>query len=795
MSTKKNSALIETADLKLIWRIISRNWFIPLIFVAIAYLVGYFYTYKLTNIYEVSTQLQIKSSDVYAQNVISETGYNNSYQSYIDNSTEMKVIQSFDLVKRAVEKLKAKLQVSYYIVGRVRTTEQYNGMPFEVYVKNINPGLYNQPINFRILDINRYELSYKKGDTEIVKEGKFNEDNIDLDFDFYISSLSLLNRNTIKDKQTMQFQFVVKPMESVIALFQKSLSVSNPEYTNILKISFRDILPERAKLFLDTLSDLYIQNTLSSRYELNERTLQFIDKQMLQVSSELKDIEDTMQDYKSNRNILDLDREQQDYFAKLSVYDNQKTKLNLQIEALNDLQKYIIEDKDPQFLPPSVYVDQGDPFLASQATNLYQLQVKYIEQSNIATDKNFHIIEIENTIKKTKQNLLVYINNSRIATGKTIENINGEMDNYIKNIKTIPRKERELLGIQRKVDVNQNLYTFLLQRRANTYIAKATIIPETKIIESPQVSGIVWPDKKKIIYTFLFVGLAIGIVIVAIKVIFFTTLQTVEELKEVTKFPVLGELPLVKNMLPTGIIIDSDSRSRIAESFRTLRTNLQYLNTAKSSKVILITSNGPGEGKTFCSINLAAILAKAGKRTLILELDLHKPRVQKALEMEADVGISTAVIGHTTIAESIKHTNIENLDVMLSGPIPPNPSEMVLSNELKDIFVYGKEHYDYVIVDTPPAGLISDSIYLMQYADISLFVLNTKFSNKRIVSAINELVETNKVQSFAYVLNGVKRRKSRYYYNRYGYGYGYGGYGYGYGGYGYGGTYGGYKRK
>ncbi|MFL5753817.1 MAG: GumC family protein [Bacteroidia bacterium] len=794
MNTKKNNALIDTSDLKLVWRIVSRNWYIPIIFVVVAYLIGYFYTYKLTNIYAISTQLQIKSNDVYyQQNVISEVGRGNSYQTYIDNSTQMKVIQSYDLVKSAVDKLKSKLQISYYIVGRVRTTEQFSGMPFDVNVKYLNPRLYLKRINFRILDWNNYEISYKAGDAEIVKTGKFNEDNIDLDFNIQITR-SILNRSMVKDQQSMQFQFEIKPIESLIATFQNSLTVENPDYTNILRVTFRDILPERAKLFLDTLSAIYIKNTLSSRYELNERTLEFIDKQMVQVSSELKDIEDTMQDYKSERHILDLDKEQQDYFSKLSTYDAQKSQLNLQIQALDDLEKYIIEDRDPQFLPPSVYLNRNDEFLVKEASQLYQLQILHNQKSNVATEKNFNIIEIENTIKKTKQNLLLYINNSRKATKKIIENINSEIANYVVNIKTIPKKQRELLEIQRKVDVNQDLYTFLLQKRANTFIAKATIIPETKVIESPRVSSVVWPDRNKIKYTFSFVGLIIAVILVTVRVIFFTTIQTMEELKEVTRFPVLGELPQVKNMLPAGIIVDIDSRSKVAESFRTLRTNLQYLNTHKGSKTILITSNGPGEGKTFCSINLAAILAKAGKKTLILELDLHKPRVQKALEMEADIGISTVVIGNTTMKESIKSTNIENLFVMLSGPIPPNPSEMVLSNELKAIFDYGKEHFDYVIVDTPPAGLISDSIYLMQYADISLFVLNTKFTNKRIITAINELVENNKIQSFAYILNGVKRSRSRYYYNRYSYGYGYGGYGYGYGSYG--GSYGeGYKRN
>jgi capsular exopolysaccharide synthesis family protein len=421
------------------------------------------------------------------------------------------------------------------------------------------------------------------------------------------------------------------------------------------------------------------------------------------------------------------------------------------------------------------------------------LKIELNEKLSVATEKNQSSVQLRENIKKIKQDLLIYINNSRNAYTKIVENVNSQIASNLGSLKSLPGKQRELLGIQRKVDVNQNLYVFLLERRASTYIARASIIPDSKVIESPRVVGITWPDKTKINNMFLLIGFVIGVLIVLIRVLFFTTIQTLEELKDASHFPILGELPFIKNMPSKGIIVDTEPKSRAAEAFRTLRTNLQYLNTSKHSKVILISSNSPGEGKTFASINLSSILAKAGKKVLLLELDLHKPRVQKALEMDPDVGISTIVIGQSEIQNSIKGTTIENLSVILSGPMPPNPSEMILSDQLKEIIDYGKANCDYVVIDTPPAGLISDSIYLMQFADISFFVLNTKFVNKRIVSSINELIEKNNIQHFSYILNGVKRRKSTYYYNKYGYGYGYG-YSYGYGNYGYG-SYGGYKRS
>ena len=259
--------------------------------------------------------------------------------------------------------------------------------------------------------------------------------------------------------------------------------------------------------------------------------------------------------------------------------------------------------------------------------------------------------------------------------------------------------------------------------------------------------------------------------------------------------PILGEILFAEAGKSSYIVVDADPKSPITESFRSMRTNLEYMAPDVKSKVVLITSNNPGEGKTFCSINLASILAKAGKKVLIIELDLHKPKVHLGLSMASEYGVSNILIGKETAKNSILKTSIENLDTILAGPTPPNASELILSPHLQEILDYSRANYDYVIVDTPPVGLISDAFILMKYADVTLFVLNVRFATKSSVNNAHEIVELNKLQNFGFVLNGVRQRRSKYYYNRYSYGYGFGyGYGYGYGK-GYGGGYYGYGQK
>jgi tyrosine-protein kinase Etk/Wzc len=783
----KNTGLIDRKDILFIWKTLQKNWYIPLTTVTLLFGIGYMYSYKLTDVYAAKTQILLKSGgNVNSSSVISEN-FNSYYggggQSYIDNSNEIRVIQSYDLVKKALDRLD--FNVSYFLVGRIRTSEFFDGNPFKVNIYNLNPALYEQQMQFKILDLDHFQLIYLKGGKEEKKIGIFNKEITETDFHLLISRCAMMTASSIDELKTLNYLIQIHNRDGLVYRFQGALEIKNPDYTNVLEVSLEDPIPARAVVFLDTLAQVYIENTLKTRLDLNENTLKYIDRQMGDVTGILNDIEDTMQGYKQKHSILDLDKEGADYFSKFERYDGQKSDVNMEISALNDLETYIITGKDPELLPPSVYIIKEDGFLQRAVSELYTLQLSRNTALSTAKESSPAIQEVDKRIEALKKNLLIYIGNLRIALKQKINDIDKAIGLYIANIKGLPVKQRGLVNIQRKLTINESMYLFLLQRRSNTVIAKASIIPETKVIESARSLGVVKPDRKKIITSYIILGFVIGVVIVMIRTIFFARIESVEELKGKTDLPVIGEVifaPTIKELI---IAAESEPKSQIAEAFRTIRTNLQYMVTSGPCKTVVITSNSPGEGKTFCTLNLAGILAKASKKVLILELDLHKPRIQKGLNLEADIGISTIVIGKNTIEECVKRTVIENLDTILSGPLPPNPSEIILSKELEKIIEYGKKHYEYVLIDTPPVGLISDAIVLMKLADVSLFVINTKFPFKDSIENAHEIVGLNQLIHFGFILNGVKRRKSKYYYNRYSYGYG------GYGSYGSYGNYGG----
>ncbi|MBK9283225.1 MAG: polysaccharide biosynthesis tyrosine autokinase [Sphingobacteriaceae bacterium] len=778
----KKQSLVSAKDLSLIYRVIKANWWIPLIILPLAYAIGSFYVYRLTVSYKASTEFLLKNNDTYYQsNVLSDANFYN-YGGYVDNLNEIRIIQSYDLASKVVEKLMDRLQVSYFIVGKVRTTEQFNGMPFKVTVKQINPGYYEVPIDIRVVDFDNYQISIGEGSNIKTLSGKFNTDLIDTDLIINVSRIDLFTKNKEKDFQSMLYQFTIHTKEFLINKIRSNLTAENITYTNILKVDLVDILPERAVLILDTMNTVYAMGKLKSKFDLNERTIEYIDRQLSEITFSLKGLEDTMQNYKQRKNIIDLNWEQGDFLSKIGSYDNQRSDFKMQIEALNDLERYIIEDRDPQFLPPNVFITEKSGFMLKAVNELYNKQIDLNRMYSVAKENNPLISELKNSIKKTKQDLLVYINNSRKATKQQIENVEKEILNYLNEARQIPGKQRDLLNIQRKTVVSEQLYNFLLEKKASTKIARAGIISDIKIVESPRYIGADDPDRiTKIQKQFVSAGLFLALFIIFIRMFYFSRIESVEHLKELTSLPLLGVLPFIKKEETEGIIVDNNPNSLISESFRNFRTNLQYANVDSHAKTYLITSFLPGEGKTFTSTNLATILAKSGKKTVLLELDLHKPRIFKRFNLQnQDKGITTFISGLNSLEEIITETRIENLHCIFSGPIPPNPSEFILSEKLKELIAFAKNNYDYVIIDSPPAGLLSDSVFMIQYVDASIFVLNTRSSNKKVITFIEELIENNNLKNINLLLNGVKNLGRKYYYRGYGYSYGYG-YGYGYG--------------
>jgi len=335
-----------------------------------------------------------------------------------------------------------------------------------------------------------------------------------------------------------------------------------------------------------------------------------------------------------------------------------------------------------------------------------------------------------------------------------------------------------MLNIQRNLSVNEEMYVYLLEKKANTIIAKAAIVPEVSVIEVARNVGVVGPDKARIVYYFLAVGLLLALLVSFIRTAFFDRIQNLRELKQLSTIPVIGGIPRWESSSERRLLVQSNPRSNLAEAYRSVRTNLQYFSKGNGNRLLLFTSLHPGEGKTFSSVNTACILAGGHKKVLLLDCDMHKPKVHTAFDLPNLSGLSSYIINRHSLDEVIQPSGIENLDVITAGPVPPNASELVLSPRLAELLHNLKESYDMVVVDTPPLMLITDALVLMQLMDVGIFVLSTERATRSGVKHLDEMLSTHNLTNGALLLNGIRPRKWKYYYSKYGYMYGYG-YGYG----------------
>ena len=542
--------------------------------------------------------------------------------------------------------------------------------------------------------------------------------------------------------------------------------------------------PEKGKAILNTLFQIYNRNAVVDKNQNSTQTLAFIDDRLRLVSGQVDSVEKKIVAFKSSEKIFDLSKQSENYLNTIKTLDQKVTEIDLQMDILNDINNYVRSKGTRTGTVPAISLI-SDPILADLLKQLYQLEGELSKIKTFVGDKSEAVIEKEGEISKVKHDILENIANIR-KTYSTSKNFNQGILNQNNNLlSSIPQKERALLEISRNQAVKNALLTFLLQKREETAISAASNVPDLRVVELPTASGQVKPVAKNYYITGLIIGILLSVFVVLIKEQFNSKILFRMEIDTKTHVPMVGELLQVSTDNP--IVVLEGKRSIIAEQFRSLRTNLGFMGVNDTNnKTILITSSISGEGKSFVGINLAIAFSFLNKRVALLELDLRKPRLSKLMELPRDPGISNFLIGKAVINDIIKPTKINNLFVVSSGPIPPNPTELIMRPEFKIMMDDLKSRFDYIIIDTAPVGPVSDAHLISSFADTTLFVVRHDFTPKLFLKMIKSVYEENRFKNMAIVFNGLKKRGISLYSSDYrGYEYGYG-YGYGYGGYPYG---------
>ena len=683
--------------------------------------------------------------------------------------------------------------MSFYQTGGIKTNEvpgfKYFNVRVEMPADSISLGYKNRKIRIEVLDEKKYIYSYELGGERQSFESEFGKLNT-VPFDFRVQKSSLFTADQTKMVRDLQYEFIVHSKDNLVRKYKNSMSLQNEDYTSILTINVRDNLRGRATTFLDTLSKVYTEYTLEAQVSVNDNTRRYIEIQLGELELILDSLENEITNFKEKEKILDLSKEQNELFNSITELEKEKRETSLRIKSLENLNTFTTGDVNNTDLPPMLLSNE-DKILQEQVNQLFDLKVQRVKLLSSSTEKNAEVIQLDTLIKIVTNNVQEYVQNTINSLKSSQNELLTEIKKIELELQDIPVSQQEILGIERKFTVHEGLYQYLLEKKASSVIARAAIIPQVSIIESARSIGVVGPNRGRTKTIAIGAGFILALIIGLLRLMFFDRIEHLQEFKQLTKLPVVGSVPSYANIKDKPLAIEDDLRSNVSESLRALRANLQYiLITDNKTKRILTSSLHPGEGKTFISTNLSSFIAHTDKKVVILDFDMHKPKVHKVFNMVNKVGLSSYLIGKKPLDEIIQSSSVQNLDVITAGPIPPNASDLILNEKVEQLLLELEEIYDYIFIDTPPLMLISDSLVLMKHVNIGLFVFNTDKASKQGLNYLESLLEQNNITKVSLILNNVKHKRWLYYYGKYSYKYSYK-----YGSYGYSYTYGGSDKK
>ena len=683
-------------------------------------------------------------------------------------NNEEEILRTRSLMYRVVKDLQ--LNVNYFRQEDIRSIETFENTPYAVHLIALRDSIKPFMVHWKEVGPNSYKLSDDK--EKNVLTAKYNDTVRYNKCFFYITRNKFINID--KDAED-KFFFKISSYDNATSSYQRNLAITVPDLkANVMDLSINSEVPSKGEFVLNYFIQSYLQSSLEQRNQIADSTLVFINARLGIVTNELKTIETQIALYKGNNKIIDPAVQAQ---LMANTYDaNYKlaSQLDLQLAVIKDLQEYLKDEKNNKRIVPSNLVVNDITFteLVSKYNTLMidrdRISLNYPETNPLLQNIDLQLSNIRRDMINNLSSL-----QANIQQSKTHLQINDQSLNT--KIFGAPSVEKGYLELSREQKIKEALYLFLVQRREEIAISRSSNMAKAKVIDAAKAtSNPVSPNQTIIYIAAIILGLFIPSIIIYLRSVLNTKILSKEDIIKKVRVPVLGEINHnnAKNSL---IVTDQLSRSIITEQFRTLRTNLQFILTSKDQKTIMVTSSMGNEGKSFISLNLANVLALANNRVLLIELDLRKPKILKYLDISPKNGLSNYLISDIGVEEIVIPSGInENLFVAGSGAIPPNPTELLLSSRLADFFTAVKKQFDYIVIDSPPIGLVTDGQIIAKHANATLYIVRQKFTLRNQLNIIQDIHENKKISNLYILINDVKEKGSYGYGYTYGYGYAYG---------------------
>lgn len=763
--------------------IVHWRWFIFSIFLALALAFVYLrYTQKT---YKINTTIIVKdekrgggiASEMAA---FADLGMLSGGKSNVENETQ--ILKSRNLTERVVRRLQ--LNISYINEGRVVATTLYD----------------NSPISFnfvdRVFDFDRIKYSfYVKNITEENFE-LFNEKKeslgtfqYDTPFPTILGELIVTKNepariptlDTIKEIEELEEKEVITdllveitPVQSIVDNYIKNVQITpTDKFSTVLDLSMIDATPARAIDFLNNLVILYNDAAISDKRFVSEKTSEFIESRLNLITEELGDVEKTVEGYKAVNAITDIPTELGMILENANSYEKQIISNETELKVVSSMIDFLSKSKPNELIPGNII--QSDANSNSLINQYNQLILDRNRISGSSTDKNPSVIKLDSQVSAMKASVMESLRNLESSLKITQRELNNKEKDLRSKLAQVPRQEREFRIIDRQQKVKEAIYLYLFQKREETAIALAATDLNAKVIDSARSSDKpVSPKTTIVLLAALILGSLIPFAIIYLQNLLDTKIKTRLDIEQNSNVPFIGDIPHSDD---NNKIVDISSRTSTAEALRIIRTNLEFmLNRVPKgqAKMIFLTSTFPKEGKTFTSVNTAATVALSGKKTLLIGLDLRNPRLDDYLFLPTK-GVSDYLLHKEDNIHKyiVKIDGYENLFALPAGTIPPNPAELLMGDAIGDMFETLKKEYDYIVVDTAPVSLVTDTLLIAKYADTFIYVCRSNYLDKRMLKLPNDLYKENKLPNMSILLNDTPAG------NRFG-GYGYG-YGYGYG--------------
>ena len=765
-SNNNDSEVINLREL--IFKYVQR-WYWFVFAVILALVIATIYLKKAENQYQVQTTILIRNDNttpgVSQMAMMESLGFTGVSREVED---EIQVISSKKLVRQAIDSLG--MQITYYEKDGLKYIDKYNETPFRINVSKQFLQDLQHPVNITLTESNgNYKVVFKYNN----QEEKFKLKNIQEPFK---TSLGIFNFTASSNlKEDDKYRIVIMPINPLIDIYSNKLNVASVnKQSNVIKISIVESNINKGKDFLNKIVTLYNQDAIDDKNLIARNTAAFINDRLAIITKELFDVESNVENYKRANKLTDLTSEANLYLETAGDYEKKLTEIETQYNMVQAVENYIRNPHNfTSLIPANIITD--DPTLAKSIQEYNAAILERMRLSQTANDKNPALVLADQQINALRANVLASVNSVKSAIQIAKNDLMRKESQFNTKITNVPTQERQFLEIKRQQEIKQNLYLFLSQKREENALSLASTAPAARTIDKAYASLAPVAPKRMIIYLVaLIIGLLIPFVYIYIKDLINNRIEDSKELQRLVKAPYLGNTCI--SYENDRLVVREGRTTPIVEMFRLIRTNLQFLIGNKKSPVILITSSISGEGKSFTSMNLAMTFALMQKKVVLVGLDIRNPSLGDFLHLSKENGVTIFLTDENITEEDIIINSpvYEYLDVIPAGPIPPNPSELLMSKRLDELFANLKNKYDYIVVDTAPIGVVSDTYLLNRIADNFIFVTRQKYTPKDATQLINEVYAEKRLNGIGVVLNGTPASSGRGYGYRYGYGYGYG---------------------